>query len=196
MIEDVRVNSYRPGLQIDTDSSSRLKKRCYGHGGEEGIRIPGRSFSPYNGLAAPFHRLLFGINGLRSGERFLFGPRSSYSAAIVQPSAQLESDEPVCERELKSGVVPYLWHWCENGGMKEQAIRTTVDIPASLYRKLKEQAAAQGRSIRELILLGVRVTLIEGKRPRAKRVKFPLIASDGPKVDLTNEKIYEHIEFP
>ena len=80
--------------------------------------------------------------------------------------------------------------------MKEQAIRTTVDIPASLYRKLKEQAAAQGRSIRELILLGVRVTLIEGKRPRTKRVKFPLIVSDGPKVDLTNEKIYEHIEFP
>ena len=80
--------------------------------------------------------------------------------------------------------------------MKEQAIRTTVDIPASLYRKLKAQAASQGRSIRELILLGVRVTLIEGKRARTKRVKFPLIASDGPKVDLTNEKIYEHIEFP
>jgi hypothetical protein len=55
--------------------------------------------------------------------------------------------------------------------MKEQAIRTTVDIPASLYRKLKEQAAAQGRSIRELILLGVRVTLIEGKRPRSKSVE-------------------------
>jgi len=64
------------------------------------------------------------------------------------------------------------------------------------YRKLKEQAAAQGRSIRELILLGVRVTLIEGKRPRTKRVKFPLIASNGPKVDLTNEQIYEHVEFP
>jgi hypothetical protein len=80
--------------------------------------------------------------------------------------------------------------------MKEQAIRTTVDIPASLYRKLKEQAAAQGRSIRELVLLGVRVTLIEGKRPRTKKAKFPLISSDGPKVDLTNEQIYEHIEFP
>jgi hypothetical protein len=39
--------------------------------------------------------------------------------------------------------------------MKEQAVRTTVDIPAPLYRKLKEQAAAQGRSVRELILLGV-----------------------------------------
>lgn len=45
--------------------------------------------------------------------------------------------------------------------MKEQAIRTTVDIPASLYRKLKAQAAAQGRSVRELILLGVRITLVE-----------------------------------
>jgi hypothetical protein len=99
------------------------------------------------------------------------------------------------ERPLKTGV-PYLWHSWENRYLKEQAIRTTVDIPASLYRKLKEQAAAQGRSIRELILLGVRVTLIEGKRPRAKRVKFPLIPSDGPKVDLTNEQIYEHIEFP
>src|SRR5438445_11999017 len=99
------------------------------------------------------------------------------------------------ERTLKSGV-PYLWHLWENRSMKELAIRTTVDIPASLYRKLKEQAAAQGRSIRELILLGVRVTLIEGKRPRSKRVKFALIASDGPKVALTNEQIYEHIEFP
>jgi hypothetical protein len=80
--------------------------------------------------------------------------------------------------------------------MKEKAVRTTVDIPASLYCKLKAHAAAQGRSIRELILLGVRVTLFEGKRPRGKRVKFPLIASDGPRVDLTNEQIYEHLEFP
>lgn len=80
--------------------------------------------------------------------------------------------------------------------MKKQAIRTTVDIPAPLYRKLKAQAAAQGRSVRELILVGVRVTLAEGKRPRSKRVKFPLIRSNGPKVKLTNEQIYEHIEFP
>ena len=80
--------------------------------------------------------------------------------------------------------------------MKEQAVRTTVDIPASLYRKLKEQAAAQGRSVRELILLGVRVSLVRSRRPRSARVKFPLILADGPKVDLTNEQIYEHVEFP
>jgi len=80
--------------------------------------------------------------------------------------------------------------------MKEQAVRTTVDIPVSLYRRLKAQAAAQGRSVRELILSGVRITLVESKRPRSRRVKFPLILSEGPKVDLTNENIYEHIEFP
>jgi hypothetical protein len=80
--------------------------------------------------------------------------------------------------------------------MKEQVIRTSVDIPASFYRKLKEQAASQGRSVCELILLGVRVTLIEVTRARTKRVKLPLIRSDGPRVQLSNEKIYGHIEFP
>jgi len=80
--------------------------------------------------------------------------------------------------------------------MKEQAVRTTVDIPVSLYRKLKQQAAAQGRSMRELILAGVRSALLRGSRPRPKRVSFPLIVSKGQKVELTNEQIYERIEFP
>jgi len=80
--------------------------------------------------------------------------------------------------------------------VKSEAIRTTVDIPAPLYRKLKEQAAAQGRSVRELILSGVKVSLLKAKRPKAKRVRFPLIVSKGPKVELTNEQIYERIEFP
>jgi hypothetical protein len=80
--------------------------------------------------------------------------------------------------------------------MKEESVRTTVDIPAPLYRKLKEQAAARGYSIRELVLAGVKSILLQGQRPRSKRVRFPLIVSEGPKVDLTNEQIYEHVEFP
>ena len=80
--------------------------------------------------------------------------------------------------------------------MKQQSIRTTVDIPTPLYRKLKEQAAARGRSIRELVLAGVRTVLLEGQRPRPKKLQFPLIVSKGPKVDVTNEQIYEHVEFP
>jgi hypothetical protein len=80
--------------------------------------------------------------------------------------------------------------------MKQECVRTTVDIPAPLYRKLKEQAAARGHSIRELVLAGVRGVLLQSQRPRPKRVKFPLIVSDGPKVDVSSEQIYEHVEFP
>ncbi len=80
--------------------------------------------------------------------------------------------------------------------MKQQSIRTTVDIPAPLYRKLKEQAAARGHSIRQLVLAGVRTVLLEGRRPRPKKVQFPLIVSEGAKVNVTNEQIYEHVEFP
>ncbi len=80
--------------------------------------------------------------------------------------------------------------------MKQESVRTTVDIPALLYRKLKERAAARGRSVRELILAGVKTVLVEGQRPRPQRVRFPLIVSKGPKVNVTNEQIYEHVEFP
>lgn len=80
--------------------------------------------------------------------------------------------------------------------MRPDAVRTTVDIPAPLYRRLKEQAAAQGRSVRELILAGVRATLLDRRRPKAKRVRFPLIVSNGPKVEITNDQIYERIELP
>jgi hypothetical protein len=80
--------------------------------------------------------------------------------------------------------------------MKQNSVRTTVDIPAPLYRKLKEQAAVTDSSIRELVLADVRAVLLQGRRPRQKKVQFPLIVSSGPKVDLRNEQIYEHVEFP
>ena len=80
--------------------------------------------------------------------------------------------------------------------LKEESVRITVDIPALLYRKLKEQAAAKGSSVRELVLMGVKGVLLQEQRPRPRRVQFPLIVSKGPKVNLSNEQIYEYIEFP
>jgi ribbon-helix-helix CopG family protein len=80
--------------------------------------------------------------------------------------------------------------------MKLGAIRTTVDIPAPLYRRLKKQAAARGRSVEELILAGVKITLFVRNRRRTKRVRFPLIVSKGSKVHQTNEQIYKRVEFP
>jgi hypothetical protein len=81
-------------------------------------------------------------------------------------------------------------------GMKTANVRTTVDIPAALYRRLKEQAAAQGCSVRELILCGVEKVLLNPRQPARRRVQFPLIRSEGPKVAVSNEQIYEHVEFP
>ena len=76
-------------------------------------------------------------------------------------------------------------------------MRTTVDIPDSLYRALKTKAASEGVSIRQLVLQGVDALLNEGvKRPR-KRLKVPIINSGKPgSLKLDNEKIYDLIGFP
>jgi len=80
--------------------------------------------------------------------------------------------------------------------MKRESVRATVGIPTSMYRQLKEQAAAQGRPTRELILAGIEKVLLRSQRPRRGRVEFPLIRSKGPKVSLTNERIYKLVAFP
>jgi hypothetical protein len=79
--------------------------------------------------------------------------------------------------------------------MPKDAVRTTVDIPAPIYRKLKEQAASQGCSVRDLVTRGIDQVLLKPQRPK-QRVVLPLIRSSGPKVKLTNKRIYELIEFP
>jgi hypothetical protein len=76
------------------------------------------------------------------------------------------------------------------------SIRTTLDIPASVYRKLKEQAAKRGCSVRDLLLKGAESVVLHPQRPDKKQVRFPLIDSKGPKVTLSNERLYELIEFP
>lgn len=80
--------------------------------------------------------------------------------------------------------------------MKPDSVRTTVDIPAPLYRKLKQRAAAEGSSIRQLVISSVKNLLVGEAPPRRRRAKLPVIVSNGPKVNLTNEQIYRHVEFP
>jgi hypothetical protein len=74
-------------------------------------------------------------------------------------------------------------------------MRTTVDIPDPAYRKLKSKAAAQGCSVKALILRGVEKELHAGLRRR--RVQPPIVRSKEPgKLHITNEQIYEIIPFP
>jgi hypothetical protein len=76
-----------------------------------------------------------------------------------------------------------------------QIMRTTVDIPDALYRRLKSGAAEQGCSVKELILRGVENQL--ENRKAGNRIRLPIIRSKKPgTLHLTNEQIYEIIPFP
>jgi hypothetical protein len=76
-------------------------------------------------------------------------------------------------------------------------MRTTVDIPDPVYRRLKAEAAQRGCSVKELVLRGVRAELGGGRGARRGRaVTLPLIDSKQPGwLRLTNSQINE-ILFP
>ncbi len=76
-------------------------------------------------------------------------------------------------------------------------MRTTVDIPDQMYRRLKGRAAREGRSAKELILRGVEQILAGERRSSARRVTPPVVRSKRPgAVTLDNARIYEVISFP
>ena len=76
-------------------------------------------------------------------------------------------------------------------------MRTTVDIPDPVYRRLKNRAATEGSSAKELILRGVKQILKGSARSSKKRIKLPIIRSKSPgTLELDNAKIFEIISFP
>jgi hypothetical protein len=75
-------------------------------------------------------------------------------------------------------------------------VRTTINIPDTMYRNLKSRAAAQGCSVKELILECVEREFQHESRQK-KRIKLPIVRSKAPgTLDLTNEEIYGLISFP
>jgi hypothetical protein len=83
--------------------------------------------------------------------------------------------------------------------MKPAAIRTSIDIPRDLHRRLHEAAARKGCSARKLILAGIERAVEEVKPSRPSRrlsLDPPLIRAAGRCVNITNEEAYELIELP
>jgi hypothetical protein len=83
--------------------------------------------------------------------------------------------------------------------MEQSAIRTSIDLPRDLHRRLHEAAARKGCSARKLILAGIERAVDETRPTRPKRrlsLDTSLIPPAGRKLDMTNEEIYELIEFP
>ena len=80
--------------------------------------------------------------------------------------------------------------------MKQECIRTHGRHPRTALPQAQSASGRERRSVRELVLAGVQSVLLQAQPAAPKRVQFPLIVSRGPKVDLTNEQMYEHVEFP
>jgi hypothetical protein len=76
-------------------------------------------------------------------------------------------------------------------------MRTTVDIPDRLYRRLKARGAGEGRSVRALILQGVERVLAASPPAASRKVALPIVPSKKPgTLRLNNARIYDVISFP
>jgi hypothetical protein len=76
-------------------------------------------------------------------------------------------------------------------------MRTTVDIPDATYKQLKSRAAAEGGTVKQLLLRGAENVLREPARKKARRLKEPPLNRGLPgSLHLTNEIIYDLIDFP
>jgi hypothetical protein len=76
-------------------------------------------------------------------------------------------------------------------------VRTTIDIPDPLYRRLKTRAASEGSSAKALILRGVEHALKARVSGTRRTISLPLVPSKRPGTRrLDNARIYEIISFP
>ena len=76
-------------------------------------------------------------------------------------------------------------------------MRTTIDIPDAVYRRLKARAAAEGRAAKTLILQGVEQVLASQKSVNSRPVTLPLVKSKRPgAIRIDHARIYDIISFP
>ncbi len=75
--------------------------------------------------------------------------------------------------------------------VKRSTIRTSIDLPRGLHRKLHEEAARKGWSARRLILAAIAQAIEPPRRTHGRLdLERPLVRLRKP-VQVTNEKIYE-----
>jgi hypothetical protein len=83
--------------------------------------------------------------------------------------------------------------------MNSDAVRTSIDLPRDLHRRVHEAAARKGCSARKLILEGIERAVEEAKPSRPVRrldLDSAVLPLAGRRINLTNEEIYDLIEFP
>lgn len=76
-------------------------------------------------------------------------------------------------------------------------MRTTIDIPDAMYRRLKARAAGEGRSAKTLILQGVEQVLKSAPAVEGRPVTLPLVRSKRPgSIRIDHARIYDLISLP
>lgn len=83
--------------------------------------------------------------------------------------------------------------------MKGNSIRTSIDLPRELHRRLHEAAARRGTSARQLILLGIEQALCQSEPQRPRRrlsLEEPIVPSAGRKMNFTDEELHALLDFP
>jgi hypothetical protein len=70
-------------------------------------------------------------------------------------------------------------------------MRTTVDLPDPLYKRVKAEAALHGMKMRDFIRRSLESSLAGGsKKTKSRRVKLPLVQGDGKRgIDPTREQL-------
>ena len=83
--------------------------------------------------------------------------------------------------------------------MKPDSVRTSIDLPCELHRRVHEAAARKGCLRESSFLRGSSVPVEEAKSTRPSRrlsLDPPLIRPAGRRIRITNEQAYELIELP
>lgn len=83
--------------------------------------------------------------------------------------------------------------------MPSESVRTSLDIPRDLHRRLHEVALRKGCSARQLILQSIEHAVLDSEQQRPKKrlsLDPPIVPSTGSPFTLTNEELYDLLEFP
>jgi metal-responsive CopG/Arc/MetJ family transcriptional regulator len=73
-------------------------------------------------------------------------------------------------------------------------MRTTVDLPDPLFRRVKSVAALRGSTLREFIQAALQRAVTSDRGERRRKVKLPLVRSKHPgTLRLTNADIEDHL---
>ena len=69
-------------------------------------------------------------------------------------------------------------------------MKTTLELPDDLYRKVKSKAAIDGVRMTDVVIRGLRMALAESA-PRRNRVSFPLIPAKRGAAAITSQQIVD-----